>query len=231
MTGWLEFAAALALFVGTHFLPTRRGLRDRLIGAMGRRAYFSVYGLVSLLVVIWLISAANRAPYVPIWWQHEWHRWVPALAMPVAIFLAVLGAGGTYPHTLGGRRSAQPDPAAPGMAALSRHPLLWALVLWSLAHLVANGDVAHGILFGGFALLSLAAMAIFDRRAQRSMDPEEWAATRRATRLLSLRPSADRDWLKACGPVLLRSALIAAALYLLILVLHEPVIGVSPLPR
>ena len=67
-TGWSTRRLTLALFVGTHFLPIRRGLRDRLIGAMGRRAYFSDYGLVSLLVVIWLISAAIRAPYVPVWW-------------------------------------------------------------------------------------------------------------------------------------------------------------------
>lgn len=32
MSGWIEFAAAMATFLGTHFLPTRRGLRERLMG-------------------------------------------------------------------------------------------------------------------------------------------------------------------------------------------------------
>ncbi|WP_375263186.1 NnrU family protein [Palleronia sp.] len=231
MTGWPEFATALALFVGTHFLPTRRGLRDRLIEVMGRRVYFSVYGLVSLLVVVWLTVAANRAPYVSIWSQLEWHRWVPTLVMPVAILLAVLGAGVAYPHTLGGRRSGGFDRSAPGAAALSRHPLLWALTLWSLAHLVANGDVAHVILFGGFALLSVGAMAIFDRRARRSMSPEDWAAVQRRTHILSLAPLMSRRWLRECRATLVRSALITFGLFLMIILLHEPLIGVSPLPR
>lgn len=231
MSGWLEFTVALALFLSTHFLPTRRKLRDRLIATMGRRTYFSVYGLVSLLVVVWLVAAAGRAPFLPIWWQAEWHRWVPVFTMPIAILLAVLGTGSAYPHTLGGRRSAPFDPKEPGIAALTRHPLLWSLVLWSLAHLVANGDVAHVILFGGFAVLSLGAMPIFDRRGRCATEATEWEAIRQRTSLLSLRPLVDGGWLRRNRGTLLRAVAIAAVLYLLIIVLHEPVIGVSPAPR
>ncbi|HET7409617.1 MAG TPA: NnrU family protein [Paracoccaceae bacterium] len=230
MTGWLEFAAALAAFFATHFLPTRQGLRGWLIERLGRRVYFSAYGIVSLAVVGWVIVAAGRAPHVDLWWQLGWQRWVPVLTMPVAVLLAVLGVGVRYPHTLGGRRGTAFDPARPGVAAVTRHPLLWSLALWSGAHLVANGDVAHVILFGGFAALSLAAMRIFDRRARTAMSPDEWRAVRRSTAILSLRPLVDAAWLRANRRTLLRSVAIAALVYVAIFLLHEPVIGVTPVP-
>jgi uncharacterized membrane protein len=230
VTGWLEFAAALAAFIATHFLPTRRDLRAWLIQRLGRRLYFSFYGIVSLLVVAWLIAAAGRAPYVELWWQRDWHRWVPVLTMPAAVLLAVLGAGVRYPHTLGGRSGARFDPARPGILAMARHPLLWSLALWSGAHLVANGDLAHVTLFGGFAALSLGAMALFDRRARAALPPAEWHAVRQRTAILSLRPMLDPGWLRGNRRTLLRAAGIAVLVYAAVFLLHEPVIGVTPAP-
>lgn len=228
--GWLEFGASLAAFFGTHFLPSQGGLRDRLIARFGRRLYFSVYGAVSLAVVAWVIIAAGRAPHVDLWWQHGWHRWVPVLAMPVAVLLAVLGLGVRYPFTLGGRRKTVFDPAHPGITALTRHALLWSLTLWSLAHLFPNGDVAHVILFGGFAALSLGAMWIFDQRAKAAFSPSEWDAVRRATAILSLRPLGDRRWWQENRRLLFRSVLISVLIYAAAYLLHEPVIGVTPAP-
>lgn len=230
MTGWLEFVAALVAFFATHFLPTRQGVRAWLIERLGRRLYFSVYGVVSLLVVAWVIMAAGRAPHVDLWWQLPWHRWLPVLIMPVAVLLAVLAFGHGYPHTLGGRRTAAFDPARPGIAAVTRHPLLWSLTLWSGAHLVANGDLAHVILFGGFAALSLAAMRIFDARARAAMSLDEWQAAQRSTAIVSLRLLADPDWWSANWRTMLRSSVIAALLYVVFFLLHEPVIGVTPVP-
>lgn len=226
--GWLEFGASLAAFFGTHFLPSRKGFRDRLIARFGRRLYFSVYGAVSLAVVAWVIVAAGRAPHVDLWFQQGWHRWIPQLVMPVAGLLAVLGFGIRYPFTLGGRRRVVFDPAHPGIAAVTRHPLLWALALWSGAHLFPNGDVAHVVLFGGFALLSLASMWIFDRRAASALSPAELAAVRQKTAILSLAPLADPLWWRENRRVLLRSLFIAMLLTIGAYWLHEPVIGVSP---
>lgn len=230
MTGWLEFTLALIAFLATHFVPARRGLRDRLIALLGRRVYFSAYGIISLAVVAWLIVAAGRAPHVALWWQMGWHRWVPVLTMPVAILLAVLVFGFTYPYTLGGRRGARFDPARAGVAAVTRHPLLWSLTLWAGAHLVANGDLAHVILFGGFATLSLAAMRIFDARARAAMTAGEWQRVQQATAILSARPFCSLGWWRANGRALLRAVIIAALVYVAIFMLHEPVIGVTPVP-
>ena len=57
--------------------------------------------------------------------------------------------------------------AASGMktavARKMRHPMLWATVLWSVAHLLVNGDVPSFVLFGGIAVWALVAMALINR--------------------------------------------------------------------
>lgn len=218
---------ALAAFLLTHFVPTRPALRERLVAALGRRAWFSLYGIVSLLVTAWVIWAAGRAPYLEIWPQLPWTRWVPNLVMPLAVALAVLGLPART-VTLGGPRQPRPDPGA--FAALTRHPLLWSLALWSLSHLAPNGDLAHVILFGGFALMGLAAMSAFDARARRALAPEDARAYFGQTATLSLRPLLRPAWWRAAVAPRIRRLALAGAVWLLLLLLHPWVIGASPLP-
>jgi uncharacterized membrane protein len=227
--GWSEFAFVLALFLGTHFLPSHRPLRERAIAITGRRAYFALYGTVSTVLLVWLVVAAARAPHVPILDPAGWQRWVPNLVMPIAVLLLSLGFGLGYPHTLGGSRGARFDPAQPGVAAVTRHPMLWALVLWAGAHLLANPDLAHGILFGLFLTVSVLSMRLFDRRAQEA-DAERWPEMRSTTAILSLRPLAWRRFWQRNAGVLAGRFAVAFVLYAVLYVLHLPVIGVSPIP-
>ena len=44
-----------------------------------------------------------------------------------------------------------------------RHPMLWGTVVWALAHLLVNGDVASIVLFGWIAVWALAEMQIINR--------------------------------------------------------------------
>ena len=228
MTGWAGFALALTAFLGTHFVPTRPAIRTCLIEALGRRASFSIYGLISLVVTAWVIWAAGQAPYLELWPQLPWTRWVPNLALPVAIALAVCGLPART-VTLGGPRAFKLDPERPGFAALTRHPLLWALVLWSGSHLFPNGNLAHVILFGGFAAMGLAAMPAFDARARRALGSET-PAYFAATATFSLLPLLSQAWWRNAGPLAARRLLLGFAIWLTLLLLHPLVIGVTPLP-
>ncbi|WP_375175887.1 NnrU family protein [Pseudooceanicola sp.] len=229
MTGWAEYVLALAIFVASHFLPRIGGMRERLIRAVGRRVYFSAYGAVSLGLLVWVIVAAGRAPYVELWPQMPWMRWVPNLALPLATVLVTCGVGLPNRHTLGGRRHAAFDPGDPGFAAITRHPLFLALALWAGAHLVPNGDLAHVVLFGSFTVMALAAIPAFDAKARRELGAEA-PVFFAASALLSLRPLTDRGWLaRNARPMMIRLA-IGLALWAAALHLHGPVIGVSPLP-
>tara|TARA_R100000322_G_scaffold166719_5_gene133606 strand:+ start:28483 stop:29172 length:690 start_codon:yes stop_codon:yes gene_type:complete len=228
--GWAEYALALAAFVGSHFVPRIGGLRERLIARVGRRTYFSVYGLVSVAVLIWVIVAAGRAPFVELWPQLPWMRWVPNVAMPLAAVLVAAGFGIAQPHTLGGKRGAVFDPERPGVAALSRHPLFLALALWASAHLVANGDLAHVILFAIFAALALGAIPVFDARARRALGPDAACAFFEASAVLSLAPLTQPAWRRENGGRLIKRAAIGLAVWAVLLGSHGAVIGVSPLP-
>jgi uncharacterized membrane protein len=110
------------------------------------------------------------------------------------------------------------------LAFASRHPLLLALALWALAHLLPNGDLAHVLLFGLFAGFALLGHWIVDRRRKRMMGAE-WAhlnAARRAPPLWPPRPASWSGTAVRLGLGLAGFALLVAA--------HPVVIGVSPLP-
>lgn len=44
-----------------------------------------------------------------------------------------------------------------------RHPMLWGTVIWSVAHLLVNGDLASIVLFGGIGIWALVEMAVINR--------------------------------------------------------------------
>ncbi len=229
MGGWAEFGLALVVFVGSHFLPRLGGLRDRLIRRFGRRPYLLVYGVVSVILLGWLIGAAGRAPYVELWPQMPWMRWVPNVALPLAILLVTCGVGLPNPFTLGSRRNAVFDPLRPGFAAVSRHPLFVALALWAGSHLVVNGDLAHVILFGIFLTMAVVAIPVLDGKARRELGPDAGPFLDR-TAVLSFAPLCQRAWLRANGPALLRRGFVGLISWIGVLEFHVAVIGISALP-
>ncbi len=230
LSGWAEFALALVVFVASHFLPRVGGLRETLIGRIGRRPYFAGYGIVSLVVLFWLIGSASRAPYVELWAASEWTRKVPTVVMPFAMVLAVIGVETRWPYTLGSKEAKAFDPENPDLAALTRHPLLWALALWSAAHLPPNGDLAHVLLFGGFAVMSLAAMPMFDRSAKTVLAADDAARLFQAAPLLSLKTLFDPKWLIENRRDLAWRLAGAVVIWAVAFGLHGAVLGVSPEP-
>ncbi|MFV0515101.1 MAG: NnrU family protein [Jhaorihella sp.] len=223
MTGWLEFIAALAVFMLSHMIPVRPPARPWLIARLGVRGYFIGYSILSVAVLAWLIVAAARAPFVAVIPYHPVLIWVPLLAMPLACWLGVAGLAAVNPLSFGGLGRGEFDADRPGVLGLTRHPLLLAMAVWAFAHMLANGDLAHVILFGLFVGFAAAGMALIDLRRRRELGAEAWAALARNTARLSLRGLRH---VRLSPPVLLA----AAVVYALLLWLHPFVIGVSPLP-
>lgn len=226
--GWVEFALALIVFMGSHRIPAALGVKGALIGALGPRGYTVAFSIASLFLLWWVIEAAGRAPFVPLWDQQTWHRWAVNIAMPLAVALGTFGVAAPNPFAFEGRASGF-DPARPGIAAITRQPLLWALAIWSGAHLLANGDLAHVILFGLFLVFSIAGMAIVERRRARIAGPAEWARLTARTGLLPFAALLNGRWRPRGLPPLARLVL-AVILWAGLWHLHVPVIGVSPLP-
>lgn len=230
MTGWLEFVAALALFFSAHTLPVRPHMRRRLVERLGERGFLVGYSLLSLLILTWLIIAAGRTPYIELWPFETWQLWAPNVAMPIVCLLLALSIGAPNPLSFGGGDNGTFDPAHPGIAGVVRHPMLWALALWSVSHLVPNGDLAHAILFGLFAGFSLLGMSIIDRRKRRQMGDAAWAEAAHATSPWPLASLIQGRW-RPTGQVPWARVSIAIVIYLVLLLSHGHVIGVSPWPQ
>ena len=221
--GWGEYALAFAVFFVTHSVPIRPPMRPWLVARLGHAGFGLGYSALSLGVLAWLIGAAGRAPYVPLWPWAAWQNHVVlALMLPVCLLLA-LSVARPNPFSFGGARNDRFDPARPGIVRLTRHPLLLALAVWAGAHLVANGDLAHAILFATFAGFAALGMRLVDRRNQRDMGAT-WHHIDAARRQAPLLPQ-PMSW-----PFAVIRLALGIGLYAVLLWLHPWLFGVSPIP-
>ena len=220
---WVEFGVVVCLFLLSHALPVRPPLRPWLVARLGAQGFTLAYSVLSLALLAWLIAAAGRAPFVLLWDQASWQRHLPILAMLPACLILGLALARPNPFSFGGTSSAALDPAHPGIIRWMRHPLLVALAIWVGAHLVANGDLAHVLLFGLFLIFALMGMRMIDRRRRREMGAR-WQAQVVAMAAGSIWPRPVNQ-----GKAMLRLCL-GLGLYALLLMLHAAVIGASPWP-
>jgi uncharacterized membrane protein len=108
--------------------------------------------------------------------------------------------------------------------------MLWAFALWAIAHLLVNGDAASVILMGGVGLLALSGTVLIDAK-RRATDGEAWRSFADRTSNVPFAAiiagraafgSSGIGWTRIGGGVVL---------FVLLLLMHPLVIGVSPLPH
>jgi uncharacterized membrane protein len=141
----LLLIVGLIIFLGVHLLPTNPTLRDGLRNRFGATPYqiaFSVASLVGFALIVvgygklQLLAGKNPQLWVPpTWTKHI----AFALMLPAMIFLVAAYVPSRIRTTL-------------------KHPMLLAIKIWALAHLIANGTLAALVLF-----LSFLAFAVYDR--------------------------------------------------------------------
>jgi uncharacterized membrane protein len=136
----------IILFLGTHTLTTFRDARAGLIARIGAGAYRTLYSagaVVGFVLIVWGFHVYRREGWVQVWYPPEGMRHLTILLMWFA-FVALASMG---------RRPGR-------IRGWLRHPMLVAIKIWALAHLLVNGDLGGMILFGSFL-----AWAVFDRIA------------------------------------------------------------------
>jgi len=227
MTGTLiELLVAAIAFVGTHFGVSSTPLRDDLVRRLGERAYLMLYTAVALILLAWLIRAYATAPTVELWWPPRLLIVLPIVVMPVALLLLVGGYTQRNPTAVMQNRFLTVERPAPGVLAITRHPLMWGIGLWAITHLVVNGDLASLIFFAAFAILSLWGTRLIDRRKQRSWPAEDW---QRFSAVTSNIPFAavftSRNELRISEIGWWR-IMLAGILYIVLTYLHGVVLGV-----
>lgn len=212
----LRFFAVLAVFLIAHVIPAMPATRRRLQARLGEGGFIAAYSVLSTLLFAWLIREALLAPYVPLWFAGSWGYWVALIFMPLAALL--LCAGAVAPNPLSISFVTRPyDPRTPGAVAITRHPILWGLGLWGLAHLPANGHVVGVALFGTLGVFALIGLALVENRRRAALGEEQWLALAGKTSflpfgaLLAGRARWPRDTLTLLGG---GAGLLAAALLL-----------------
>lgn len=224
-----EFLAAIALFLVAHVIPPAPPVRTRLVDWFGRRAYLFGYSLLSLALLAWIVAAARRAPYLPLWDSAPWQALVPVIVMPLATWLLLAGLAEPNPLSIT-LRAAGPETKLGPAAIVTRHPVLWAFLLWALSHIPPNGDAVSLILFGGMAMLALGGFIALDRRARRQLGEERWRKLATATSIIPFAAIlTGRARLRISASLVVTIATALAAYLWFLLVGHERIIGPDPL--
>lgn len=182
-----EFLIAFGAFLVLHSIPAIAPIRQGLIDRFGRRSYFMVYSVVSLVVLGWLIHATLYLDYVPLWTPAPWQAWTTMVAAPTGIFLVLAGLFSVNPLSLSVRSGFRRG----SIVAITRHPVLWGFLIWAAAHFVPNGDLGGILLFGGLALFCVAGFFIVEKRARRRLG-EDWKRIAGTTSTVPFRAIVDR---------------------------------------
>jgi uncharacterized membrane protein len=158
---------ATVVFVATHFVPATP-LRSGLVAVLGEKGYLGAYSLVALIAIVWMAWAYGRAPYERVWTGDEFKVWALVL-MPFALISVVAGGMTRNPGAVR-QESALATMGEPrGILRVTRHPIQWGIALWALVHVVARGDEASLVFFGGFAILSILGTFLIDARKNRTL--------------------------------------------------------------
>ncbi|CAN7716439.1 NnrU family protein [Caballeronia sp. LjRoot31] len=144
------FVAGLLVFLGIHSVsivaPRWRDAQARRMGENGWKGLYSLASIASFVAMLYGYGIARQIPVMvympPMALRHL------ALLLMVPVFPLLIAA------YLPGR-----------IKRLSRNPMLLAVILWAVSHLLANGTLNDLLLFGGFLGWAVADLISVSRRA------------------------------------------------------------------
>src|SRR5688572_14115055 len=180
-------AVATALFLATHFVSSTP-LRPKLVAAMGEWPYRGPYSLVAFVTLGFMIWGYAGAPREPLW---AGTREIPYVLMPVAFVLIVCGYW-RNPTMVGADKLLKSEDPARGLIRITRHPLMWGVMLWAVAHMLARGDLKSLVFFGAFVALAAVGTLAMDRRKRSNPDWPRFAAVTSHIPLVAIAQGRNR---------------------------------------
>ena len=220
MSPALEIAGLWAAFAASHTALSSRGLRTRLVGALGQLPFIGLYSLVALAIFVPLCwtYAASRATSPWLWALERGPLldWIVYLGMGVALTLLAAGFATPSPASLTGR-----DPSVRGVLRLTRPPVVMSAGLFGLLHLLPNGRAADLAFFGGFAVFALLGTWHQDRRKLADGD----AGFRAFYEGTPFFPFTGRDTLRGLRELSPWIVAVGVGLTVVVRLLHTPLFG------
>ena len=136
----------LTVFFTIHTLPWNPAMRETLLGGLGLTGYRILFAVGSAIGLVLTIFGYGISPKPLLWITPEIGPRIATFFMPLAFILIAAAYLGS------------------NIKRVTAHPMLWGIAIWATVHLINNGDLPSVLLFGGFLLYSLGAMASANKR-------------------------------------------------------------------
>jgi len=184
------FLIGMALFGAIHLIPSLApGVKEAIQHKLGAKAYQGLFAISAIAAITLIVMGWRATTPFDLYEPPVWGRPIASLLILAAFTLFLFSRFKT------------------NLKRVLRHPQLTGVVVWSIGHLLVNGDNYSFVLFVGFALWAIGQMALINRREGAWQKPDAVALT------AEILPSV-----------------VSLAAFVAFLFAHEYLIGVSPFP-
>ena len=145
----------LVLWSGVHLFPsTAVGTRKNLVDKLGLGPYKGIYASIIVLSIVLIVFGWRSSDFGFIYMPPLWGKYATYILVLITFILFVAAKRKT------------------NIKRILRHPQLTGLVLWSIGHLLANGDNRSLILFTWLGLWAVIEMIMITHREGEWTKPE-----------------------------------------------------------
>lgn len=130
----------LVLFISLHLIPAFPKLREYAISKLKTSGYKAVFNIASISSIVLIVFGLKQASFEVLYDPPRRGQHLNMLLMFAAIYLFASNTKDTSPSSV---------------KVFTAHPIRWGVIVWSVGHLFANGDLTHVILFGSFFVYSV----------------------------------------------------------------------------
>jgi uncharacterized membrane protein len=225
----INLLAAALFFVGIHLLVSGTTLRDKIVQRVGEQGFLGLFSLASLAGIVWLCWAYSSATPHYLFGEVAPLRWIVLVLVFLAFQFVVIGLTTPSPTATGGEAKLDDEMAAVGILRITRHPFLWGVAIWALAHAIQNGEAAALVLFGSLLALALLGPRSIDAKRARKFGDKWQRFAERTSNLPFAAIASGRNDLRLGELGWWRPAAATLA-FGIFLGAHQWLFGVSPLP-
>ncbi|MEQ8707942.1 MAG: NnrU family protein [Rhodospirillales bacterium] len=151
------YLLGLALFFVPHLVSTARPLRNSIVAGIGEIPWKLALTAMSFAGITLIALYFHDAPADQLWTPQPWGRAALFALMPVSLILVISANFRGY------------------IRRLVRHPMSAGVIIWSVCHLAANGDIASTLLFGSFLIYSILSPLVAELQGRvRKLENPDW---------------------------------------------------------
>lgn len=175
-TSIINLIAANAAFVGSHFAMSHP-LRAPMVKALGEKGFTLAYTIVSFAGLGWVAHAFAVAPPADLPGSGD-AGWIAASVLTWLAMVLLAGSFVGNPALPTPMAEAQARAEPRGVFRVTRHPMMWAIGLWAVSHLVLFWSTRTMITAAAMGVLALVGARLQDGKKARLMGAAwgEWSS-------------------------------------------------------